>query len=443
MAVLPSPGSERWPSTASKQHASKRGGADRAGATARGARSASTSFSSLVKGLLNTPLASFYLVLVSSGLLIGLGVMMVLSASSVYAYINLNGDSYYFVKRQSVFLVAGVIAAFVLARARLRTLRLLAWIGLGVAFVLLILTYTPLGVTVNGNANWVRLGSSYLQLQPSEFAKLAMIMWGADVLARKKKLLDQPRHLLVPFLPASMLLVLLVVFQGDMGTAVIMMGIIGGILWIIGTPMRLLGLMFALVVTAVAALTITQPSRMRRFLGFLNPTDGIDGVNMQATVGQYALATGGWWGVGLGASRQKWGSLPEAHTDYIFAVIGEELGLFGALTVLALFLILGYAGIRIALRSDHLFYRIAASGVTIWFLFQGLVNLCVVLRLLPVLGVPLPMLSYGGSALLANLLALGVLINCARNEPEARQLLAARRRRPQPKMTTVVGSRRG
>lgn len=416
----------------------KRAG-DKPGTSRFTGRSSSTS--SLIRAALDTPMASFYLVLVSASLLIALGVMMVLSASSVYAYMNYGGDSYYFVKRQLAFMVVGLVAALVLAKSGTKQLRTYAWIGIGLAWFLLILTYTPLGVTVNGNRNWVQLGSSFLRIQPSEFAKLALVMWAADVLTRKKRLLDRPKELLVPFLPVAGITTLLVIFQGDMGTAVILAGIIAGILFIIGTPVRLLAAMAGLAASGVAVMTISSPNRMRRFLAFLNPAEDTGGVNMQATVGVYALATGGWWGVGLGASRQKWGSLPAAESDYIFAVIGEELGLVGSLVVLALFLTLGYAGFRIAIRSDNMFSRVCAAGITTWFMFQSLVNLAVVLRLLPVMGVPLPMVSYGGSALLANMMALGVLIACARNEPDARAFLRKRKRAPKPKMTAVVGSR--
>lgn len=393
--------------------------------------------------VLNAPLANFYLVLVSSGLLIALGVMMVLSASSVFAYLNYGEDSFYFVKRQVAFLVVGLVAASVLARLSLRRIRSLAWPALGVAAVLLILTYTPLGVAVGGNQNWLELGTSLLRIQPSEYAKLAIILWAAHILTLNQRHLYRPRHLLVPLLPGIGLIILLVIFQGDMGTAVILIGILVGILWVVGTPWRILGAMAVVGATGVAMLTLSSPNRMRRFLAFLNPSQDTAGVNMQATVGVYALATGGWWGVGLGASRQKWGSLPEAHTDFIFAVIGEELGLIGTLGVLLLLVALGVAGLRIALRSDTLFARVTAAGITTWFMFQAMVNLAVVLRLLPVMGVPLPLVSYGGNALLANLMALGVLLACARQEPEARTALAKRAiRGPQPRMTAVVGTRR-
>jgi len=395
-----------------------------------------------LRSVLDRPLTSYHLVLGSVALLLVVGLLMVLSASSVSAYVNFD-DSYFYVKRQAVFLVVGVVAALVVTRLPLSTLRLLSWPGLAVAAVLLVLTYTPLGITVNGNRNWLNLGSSMFNVQPAEFAKVAMIVWGADVLARKQRLLDQPKHLLVPYLPATGLLILLVLFQGDAGTAVVMAAIVAGVLWIVGAPLRVLGSLAAAGLLGVVAIFASSPVRMRRLAAFLDPSADLGGANDQANAGMFAIASGGWWGVGLGASRQKWGSLPEAHTDFIFAVLGEEFGLFGSLVVLALFLVLGYAGVRIATRCDEPFARYAAGGVTTWFLVQALINLAVVLRMLPIAGVPLPLVSYGGSALIANLLAVGVLLGCARREPDARRMLARRSGRPAPRMTTVTGSRAG
>jgi cell division protein FtsW len=395
-----------------------------------------------LRAVLDRPLTSYHLVLGAVALLLIVGLMMVLSASSVSAYVNFD-DSYFYVKRQAVFLVVGLVAALVVMKMPLSTLRMLSWVGIGVAAVLLVLTYTPLGREVNGNRNWLYLGSSLFQIQPAEFAKVAMIVWGADVLARKQRLLDQPKHLLVPYLPVSGLLILLVLFQGDAGTAVVMAAIVAGVLWIVGTPLRVLGALGGAGALGVVAIFVSSPVRMRRLAAFLDPTADLNGANDQANAGMFAIASGGWWGMGLGASRQKWGGLPEAHTDFIFAVLGEEFGLFGSLVVLALFGVLGYAGIRIATRCDDPFARYAAAGVTIWFMVQALINLAVVLRLLPIAGVPLPLVSYGGSSLVANLLAVGVLLACARREPGARALLEQPSRRSRPRVSTVVGSRSG
>jgi cell division protein FtsW len=404
--------------------------------------SASRNVTAWLRAVLDRPLTSYHLVLASAGLLLALGMLMVLSASSVNAYVNY-GDSYYFIKRQMFFLFVGLVAIVAIVRMPRSTLRVLGWVGLAGASILLILTYTPLGIEFQGNRNWLTLGPSFLRIQPSEFAKLALVVWGADILARKEKLLDQPKHLLIPYLPAAGLIIMLIVFQGDAGTAAVVIGIVGAVLWMVGAPLRVFAGLTAAGIAGIAVLVLTSPTRISRFQAFLNPTASLDGINHQATIGMYAIASGGWWGVGLGASRQKWGSLPEAHSDFIFAVIGEELGLFGSLMVLAMFLVLGYTGIRIALRSDDMFNRYAAAGVTAWFMVQALINLGCVLRLLPIAGVPLPLVSYGGSALLANLAGIGLLLACARHEPAARAVLATKRGKTarKPRMTAVIGSR--
>jgi cell division protein FtsW len=418
---------------------SKRGG--RKGGRSADIRPTSTRQAALwLRAVLDRPLTSYHLVLGSVALLLVVGLMMVLSASSVNAYLN-TGDSYYYVKRQVMFLVIGVIGALVIMRLPVSTLRWVSWVGIGLAAVLLILTYTPLGLNINGNRNWLFIGSRSFSIQPAEFAKLAMILWGADVLARKQKMLDRPLHLLVPFLPVSGLLILLVVFQGDAGTAVVMAGIVAGVLWVVGAPLRVLGGLTTLGFVGVVGLFVSSPLRMRRLAAYLDHSVNVNGINDQANAGMFAIASGGWWGLGLGASRQKWGSLPEAHTDFIFAVLGEEFGLFGSLVVLALIGLLGYAGFRIAARSDDPFSRYAAAGVTTWFVVQSLFNIAVVLRLLPIAGVPLPLVSYGGSALIGNLLGVGVLLACARREPAARAVLTGRARGSRPRMTTVTASR--
>jgi len=392
-----------------------------------------------LRAVLDRPMTSYHLVLGSVALLLVVGLMMVLSASSVNAYLT-TGDSYYYVKRQLIFLGIGVVGAVVIMRLPLATLRWVSWVGMALAILLLVLTYTPLGMTINGNRNWLSTGVAGFGIQPAEFAKLAMVVWGADVLARKQKLLDRPFHLLVPFLPGAGLVIALVVFQGDAGTAVVLAGIVAGILWIVGAPGRVLAGLAGVGFLGVVGLFVTSPVRMRRLAAFLDPSVNVNGINDQAQAGMFAIASGGWWGMGLGASRQKWGSLPEAHTDFIFAVLGEEFGLFGSLVVLALIGLLGYAGFRIASRSDDPFTRYAAGGVTTWFVVQALFNLAVVLRLLPIAGVPLPLVSYGGSALIGNLLAVGVLLGCARREPGARALLASRRGGTRPRVTVTTST---
>ena len=395
---------------------------------------------SLVVEWLGHPQASFYLVLAPTVLLLLLGSLMVLSASSVYAQVQF-ADTYYFVKRHLVFLVLGGAACWFLATSSAQRLKVLGWLAIVGAAGLQILTFTSLGWAKNGNKNWVELGALG-RIQPSEFAKLAIVLWGADLLARKYDLLHQPKHLLVPFLPVSGLLIGLVVLQRDLGTGMVLGAIVLAVLWFVGASWKVIGSILAVVAAGVAALVINSGNRMGRILGFLNPEHDPLGVNHQPIKGMFALASGGWWGLGLGASRQKWGGLVESHTDYVLAVIGEELGLVGTLSVLALFLVLGYAGFRIAMRSDILFCRFAAGGVASWLMIQALLNIAVVLRMVPVIGVPLPLLSYGGSALIANLCGIGILLACARLEPEARALAGRRKRRRATRVTAVVGASR-
>jgi len=393
----------------------------------------------LIRHALDTPLASLYLVLTTTGLLTGLGVLMVLSASSVYAEVNY-GDPYYFAKRQVMFLVIGLGAAWLLTRVSPRLLRSLGWPALIITLILLMLTFTPLGVTVNGNRNWVEFGSSWTRLQPSEFAKLALLLWGADQLTRKEKLLDRPKEL-VPYLMFSGAVIGLVLLQKDVGTAMVLSLMVSLVLFLAGTPLRLLVAGASGAGLLIAGMTVFSPNRMSRIIGFLNPTSDSEGINAQPLRAMYALASGGWWGVGLGNSKQKWGMLVEAHSDYVFAVIGEEFGLVGTIVVIFLFAVLVATAFRIAARSRNPFCRHVSAGIGAWFLIQAALNMAVVLRLLPVVGVTLPFVSYGGSSLLATMAAVGLLVSCARQEPAARKVLARRRSASKARVTAVVDGR--
>jgi cell division protein FtsW len=402
------------------------------------------STSEAIRRTLERPLASYQLVLGTTSLLLGIGLIMVLSASSIYALVMYD-NSFAIVLRQLIFAILGIIGAVVAARMPLPLLRRLILPFLIVSVVLIAATFIPgIGITVNGNRNWLPLFGGF-QLQPSEFAKLALVLWIADLYARRQKYLAKPRYVLTPMVPVAGAVGLLVVGQRDLGTAVVIFAVIVGMLWIAGLPRRhMWGILAALFVGLLVAVA-NSPHRVERFLNFTNPQADPDSAGFQAIHGMMALATGGFWGVGLGGSRQKWGSLPEAHTDFILAVIGEELGLLGTLVVLALFVVLGFAGIRIATRTRDPFVRYAASGITIWLLIQAVINIGMVLGLMPVIGIPLPLISYGGSSLLVTLVALGVLLNCAKTEPGAKRALAAgrasRRRSPAPARVSLAGRR--
>jgi cell division protein FtsW len=375
---------------------------------------------------LDRPLTAYYLLLGSSALLLTIGLVMVLSASSVYAYENL-GDSYAVVKRQLVWVALGLPVAYAAARLPRRVIRDLSTFGLVVAMALIALTRIPgLGVTRNGQTNWLALGP--LQLQPSEIAKLAVILWAAHVYANKERRLGELQHLIVPVVPGMALVAGLVVLQRDLGTALVLFAIMLGMLWVVGAPMRLFALALSVIGVGAFYMATTSTERRERLLSFLDPFKDYHDSGWQPAHGLYALSTGGVFGQGIGASQQKWGDLPEAHTDYIFAVLGEELGLIGTLLVLGLFLTIAYAAVRVATRTKDPFVRYTSFGITIWLLGQMIINVGMVLAVLPVIGIPLPLVSYGGSALLPSLVALGLLIGFARSEPEAARALAARKR---------------
>ncbi|MFC5679018.1 putative lipid II flippase FtsW [Aeromicrobium endophyticum] len=402
------------------------------------------STSEAIRRTLERPLASYQLVLGTSALLLGIGLIMVLSASSIYSLVNY-GNSFSILIRQLIFAVLGVIGAVIAARMPLSTLRRFILPFLLVSVLLIMATFIPgVGIERNGNRNWLPLFGGF-QLQPSEFAKLALVLWIADLYARRQKYLGTPRYVLTPMVPVAGAVALLVVGQHDLGTAVVIFALTVGMLWVAGLPRRQMGGILAGLFVGLVLAVANSPHRVARFLNFLNPESDPESAGYQAIKGMMALARGGFWGVGLGNSRQKWGALPEAHTDFILAVLGEELGLLGTLVVLVLFIVLGFAGIRIAARTREPFVRYAASGITIWLLIQAIINIGMVLGMLPVIGIPLPLISYGGSSLLVTLVSLGVLLNCATTEPGAQRALAAgranRRRAAAPTPVRVAGRR--
>ncbi len=391
-----------------------------------------------LKRTLERPLTSYHIVLGVSALLLALGLLMVLSASSVSS-LREYGDSYAIFLRQALWVAIGVPLGWATSRLPQRMIRWLSWPALVTASVLIALTYIPgLGVLVNGNRNWLSVGGG-IQIQPSELAKLALVLWLADIYARKGTLLREWRHLIVPMVPVSVFVVALVIGQGDLGTALVLLGIIVGMLWIVGAPARLFSATFLVIGVAAFAIATTEQERVSRLTGFLDPLAEYGDGGWQASHGFFALATGGLWGKGIGASSQKWGGLPESHTDYIFAIIGEEFGLFGTLMVLMLFAALAYAGIRVASRTTDRFVRFAAAGIVVWLLGQALINIGMVLGLLPVIGIPLPLISYGGSALVPTLVALGLLMSFARSEPGAQAALRARRRNARTSASAATG----
>ena len=375
---------------------------------------------------LDRPLTSYYLIVGITGLLLGLGLVMVLSTSSVQDLAE-GLPPYSDFKKQLLGAVIGLPIMFLAARSSPRLFRAAAYPLLGVSILGLGLTLIPaVGRSAYGASRWIAVGP--LQLQPSEFAKLALVLWGADLLARKERLrqLEDWRHLLIPLLPGVGLLAMLVMAGDDLGTTFVLLVIFITLLWVIGTPGRVFGGMLALMGLVMLLLAVTSAYRLKRLTGFVNPQGGPMGPNMQGIQGKYAVGSGGLFGVGLGASGEKWGYVPESTSDFIFAIIGEELGLVGTLCVCLLYGGLAFAGLRVARRVQDTFSRLAAAAITAWVVMQAVVNIGAVIGVLPITGVPLPLVSAGLSSLLVTMVALGMLMSFARREPGAREALAAR-----------------
>lgn len=389
--------------------------------------------------LLARPLLSYYLVIGISALLVALGLVMVLSTSSASALVS-GEPPYQDFQKQLLGVALGLPLMWFAARSSPRLFRAAAYPLLIVSVVGLVLTLLPgVGVTAGGASRWIDVGP--FQLQPSELAKFAFVLWGADLLARKEKLrlLSDWRQLLIPLMPGAGVVCMLVMFGDDLGTTSVLLAIFLALLWVIGTPMRLFASMLGLIGLVVCMMIIVHPYELQRLTNFMNSSASPTGQNMQAIQGKYAIGSGGWFGVGLGASMQKWGWVPNATTDYIFAIIGEELGLVGTLCVSALYGGLAYAGFRIARRVDDTFMRLAAAGATVWITVQAIVNIGAVIGMFPVTGVPLPLVSEGVSSLLVTMTALGMLMSFAKREPGAREALAEQGERGMRRVLSWLG----
>ncbi|MDF2442448.1 MAG: cell division protein FtsW [Subtercola sp.] len=386
--------------------------------------------------------SNYYFLLGTTLFLVVLGLVMVLSSSSIDSYTARQGFFGTFWK-QGVFALIGVPLMLVISRLPIRFWKRWGWLALagGVILQLLVL-FTPLGVTVGGNLNWLNVAG--VSLQPSELIKLGLVIWMGVILAKKQRYLHLWGHVAIPVLPVAGGAVLLVMLGGDLGTVMIMAGLLFGALFFAGIRLRMFIIPVILGGIAIAVIAASSSSRVSRIGTFLSEgcTD-YAGSCWQTQHGLFALANGGFFGVGLGNSKAKWSWLPAADNDFIFAIIGEELGMIGALVVIALFVALAIAFLRIVRSSKDMFSKVVSGSVMVWIISQAFVNIAVVLGVIPVLGVPLPLISSGGSALITTLVAIGVVLSIARGQtketagdPDAGALTApgsaslASRRRP-------------
>ncbi|MBT8225150.1 MAG: cell division protein FtsW [Dactylosporangium sp.] len=396
-----------------------------------------------LRGLLQRPLASYYLLLACVGLLLVIGLVMVFSATSLTSYTD-TGNAFADVLKQGTFALIGFVAFWFCQRLPVRTFRGIAKPAIIIAFLLMflvdalgfaaVLAATP-GETpepihlgpVHASQLWLHLGP--VQLQPAEPAKLALVLWGAQVLVTKGPAIANLRDLMTPLFPVTFALFGLVGYN-DLGSMLCLLVAFVGLLWAAGVRLRVFLGMFVVALAGVIGLILMPGKhfyRVERLVVFFDPSraDRADGA-YQYFQGLYAVAEGGWFGVGLGEGHLKWGRLPNGHNDFIFAVIAEELGVMGCLVVLGLFAVLAYTGLRIARRVADPFRRLVAASITIWFVGQAVINIGGVVGLLPITGLPLPFISDGGTALVVALTAAGILLSFARAEPDAARALHAR-----------------
>ena len=374
------------------------------------------------------PELPYFLIIWSTVFLCALGLTMVLSASTVKS-LQESGNTYSIFNRQFFFLILGAMATYWAYRVHGGIWQRIAKISLSISIVILLLPFIPnLGKNINGNRNWIEILG--FTLQPSEFAKFGLILWCALQL-RNIDVSTKGKNPFIAILPGLVIIEGLILMERDLGTALLILLIFAGILFTTGAPIKHFIIVAALGVIVGGAFIISSSYRVSRFGALFNPFDEryYKFSGWQPAHSIMGLASGGLWGSGLGGSKQKWANLAEAHTDFIFSVIGEELGLLGTLLVLALYAALIYAMLRVALKTKDSFSRYATAGVACWFIVQVGVNIGSVTSIIPVIGVTLPLISYGGSSLLANLLAIGYVLGVARRTPEISDGIKANRMR--------------
>ncbi len=362
------------------------------------------------------PTSSFWLMAAIVVVLNMFGLVMVMSASSVPA-VRAGGVPWSLFERQLLWTVLGSIALLATLMVSVDFWRRFTKPFMAIAIGMLVLVLVPgIGVSVNGATRW--LGAGPLQIQPSEFAKFALLLFVADLLDRRSDKIDDWRWTLAPVVAYLGLVAALIMLQPNLGTTIIIAFMVLTMLLVAGVPLLPLGAVAAAGAGIATMFVAYTPFRRTRFLRFLNPWADPQNTGLQNVQSLVGIANGGLLGRGLGRSTAKWGFLPFAHTDFIFAVIGEEFGLVGAMSVVLLFFGIACTGAWIAARAKDRFSMLVAAGITAWISVQAFMNIGAVIGIMPITGVPLPFISFGGSSLMINLAAAGMLLNIARHPAE-------------------------
>jgi cell division protein FtsW len=374
---------------------------------------------------LGRPMTSFHLVIAITALLTTLGLIMVLSASGVHSY-DEDGSPWAIFAKQVLWTVVGLFACYIALRVPVRVWRRFAFTGFAATILMLVLVLIPgIGKEANGSRGWFVIAG--FSMQPSELAKIAFAIWGAHLLASRRMERATLREMLIPLVPAAVVALALIVAQPDLGQTVSLAIILLGLLWYGGLPLRVFLSSLISAVAAAAVLAVSEGYRSDRVQSWLNPGADVQGSGYQARQAKFALANGGVFGDGLGQGTAKWNYLPNAHNDFIFAIIGEELGFVGAVGLLLLFGLFAYTGMRIARRSADPFLRLLTATATMWVIGQAFINVGYVVGLLPITGLQLPLISAGGTSTATTLFMIGLIANAARHEPEAVAALRAGR----------------
>ena len=357
--------------------------------------------------------ARFVALAVLAMLMVLLGIVMVLSAASVQD-LRIHGNAWHHQRRQLIWVVVGLAGLVTTTRLDYRRLRPMAIWLLVASLILLVAVFIPgIGVRANGSSRWIRAGAA--TFQPSELAKLAVILYGSVLLSSHP--VNDLRRTMLPLAVVLGGVGALIYAEPDLGTALILGAIAASLLFFAGLRWAVMGATGALGVATMGALTMTAGYRRERLLSVLDPWSDPLITGWQAIQAGVAMSNGGLWGLGLGASRAKWGFLPYAQTDFIFAIVAEELGFVAVAGVILVYLFIGLVGLNTALRAPDRFGQLLAAGITTWIMIQAYVNIGAVIGVLPITGVPLPFVSYGGSSMVLTLSAYGVLLNVARQTP--------------------------
>ncbi len=372
---------------------------------------------------LNRPMTSFHLIVATAALLTTLGLIMVLSASGVESY-DLDGSAWAVFGKQVLWVCVGLVGFYIALRTPIRVMRKYSFPAFVFTIVLITLVLIPgIGTYSNGSRGWFVYGG--MSMQPSELTKIAFAIWGAHLLASRRMEKASLREMLVPLVPAALIALVLIVIQPDLGQTVSMSIILLALLWYAGLPLKVFLSSVIAAVLAAAILAVSAGYRSDRVKAWLDPSADPQATGYQSRQARFALAQGGFFGQGLGQGSAKWHYLPNAHNDFIFAIIGEELGFVGCLGVLALFGVFAYTAMRIAKRSADPFLRMLTATAGMWVIGQSFINIGYVIGLLPVTGIQLPLISSGGTATATALFMIGLIANAARHEPEAVAALRA------------------